>query len=157
MRHIVYTSFAGASPRSTFTLVQEHAAIEEPIRASGMSFTFLRDNLYADFLPRMVDDLGAIRGPAGEGRVAAVAQQDVADVAATVLLDPEPHVDVTYELSGPAALTLAEAAAVITGSPTRRWATNRDDRRGLPVSGRLRCAGLAGRGMGQHLYRHRCG
>jgi NAD(P)H dehydrogenase (quinone) len=114
VEHIVYTSFVGASPRSTFTLGRDHAHTEDHIRASGMSFTFLRDSIYANFLPRMVGEDGALRGPAGDGRVAAVAQEDVAEVAATVLLDPESHVDATYDLTGPAALSLAEAAATMS-------------------------------------------
>jgi NAD(P)H dehydrogenase (quinone) len=113
VEHVVYTSFVGASPSSTFTLGRDHAHTEEHIRASGMSFTFLRDNLYADFLPRMVWDDGAIRGPADDGRLAAVAQEDVAAVAAKVLLEPEAHVDATYELTGPDAFTLTEAAATM--------------------------------------------
>jgi uncharacterized protein YbjT (DUF2867 family) len=112
--HVVYTSFVGASPRSTFTLGRDHAHTEDHIRASGMSFTFLRDSLYANFLPRMVGEDGALRGPAGSGRVAAVAQEDVAAVAARVLLHPEAHVDATYALTGPSAFTLAEAAATLS-------------------------------------------
>ena len=46
-----------------------------------MAFTFLRDSFYADFLPLMAQD-GVIRGPAGDGQVAAVAREDVAAVAA---------------------------------------------------------------------------
>jgi NAD(P)H dehydrogenase (quinone) len=114
VEQVVYTSFVGASPRSTFTLGRDHAHTEEHIRASGMSFTFLRDSLYANFLPRMVGEDGALRGPAGDGRLAAVAQEDVAEVAATVLLRPEAHGDATYELTGPSAFTLAEAAAMMT-------------------------------------------
>ena len=38
----------------------------------------LRDNLYADFLPAPAGADGVIRGPAGDGRVAAVAQDDIA-------------------------------------------------------------------------------
>ena len=121
VRHVVYTSFQGAAPDCTFTLGRDHWATEEAIRASGMGFTFLRDSFYADFLPLMATD-GAIRGPAGDGRVAAVARDDVAAVAAAVLTDPSAHAGATYDLTGPEALTLAEAAAVIaevTGTPTR--------------------------------------
>jgi uncharacterized protein YbjT (DUF2867 family) len=114
VRHVVYTSFARASAASTFTLGRDHAATEEHIKASGMSYTFLRDNLYSNFLPRMVGDDGVIRGPAGNGRLAAVAQEDVAEVAASVLLDAGQHVDATYELTGPEALGLAEAAETIS-------------------------------------------
>jgi uncharacterized protein YbjT (DUF2867 family) len=111
VRHLVYTSFAGAAADATFTLGRDHHDAEEAIRESGMGFTFLRDNFYADLLPAFADESGVIRGPAGNGRVAAVARADVADVAAAVLLDPDRHVDTTYTLTGPEALTLTEVAA----------------------------------------------
>lgn len=109
--HIVYTSFAGADHAATFTLAQDHAFTEDLIRASGMNYTFLRDNLYLDLLPHFADEHGVIRGPAGEGRVAAVARADVADAAVAVLREPAAHVNASYTLTGPAALTLAEIAA----------------------------------------------
>lgn len=109
--HIVYTSFCGADPDAVFTLGRDHADAEAAIRGSGMQFTLLRDNFYSDLLPYFADDSGVIRGPAGDGRVAAVARADVADVAAAILRDPAPHASVTYELTGPEALTLDEVAA----------------------------------------------
>ncbi len=109
--HVVYTSFAGAGPEATFTLGRDHHAAEQEIRATGMGFTLLRDNFYADVLPLFADDSGVLRGPAGEGRVAAVARADVADVAAAVLRDPGAHAGATYTLTGPEAITLSELAA----------------------------------------------
>ena len=119
---LVYVSFLGASPEATFTLARDHAATEAHVRASGLPSTFLRDGLYADFLPAMVGDDGVLRGPAGDGRVAPVAQDDIADAAAAVLREPGAHTGRTYELTGPAALTLTEVAAVLTrglGRPVR--------------------------------------
>ena len=132
--HLVYISFSGAAPDATFTLARDHWATEQHIRASGVPFTFLRDNLYADFLPQMVGADGVIRGPAGgspagsaaeggapeggspagAGRAAVVAQDDIADAVVAVLRDPGAHAGRAYELTGPEALTLAEVAAVIT-------------------------------------------
>ncbi len=117
--HVVYVSFIGASPTSTFTLARDHAATEEHIRVNGLAFTFLRDNIYADFLPAMVGADGVLRGPAGQGRVAAVAQDDIAAVAAAVLRAPEAHTGATYDLTGPQALTLAEVAALIGAASGR--------------------------------------
>src|SRR5262245_55081850 len=114
VEHLVYTSFYGAAPDATFTLARDHWATEEHIRASGMAYTILRDNLYADFLPLMVDEHGVIRGPAGDGRVAAVAIDDVADVAVAVLQQPATHAGARYDLTGPEAFTLAEAAEVLS-------------------------------------------
>jgi len=118
--HIVYTSFQAAAPDAIFTLGRDHYATEQHIERSGMGFTFLRDSFYADFLPFMAGEDGVIRGPAGDGRVAAVCREDVARVASAVMRAPSEHRDVTYTLTGPEAISLAEAAAMIsaaTGSP----------------------------------------
>jgi NAD(P)H dehydrogenase (quinone) len=119
VQHLVYTSFYGAAPDATFTLARDHWATEEYIRASGLGFTFLRDNLYADFLAYMVGEDGLIRGPAGEGRVSAVAQDDIAEVAVAVLRAPDAHAGQTYDLTGPEALTFAEIAATIAAQTGR--------------------------------------
>ncbi|MFJ7967768.1 SDR family oxidoreductase [Streptomyces sp. NPDC096324] len=112
--HLVYISFYGAAPDATFTLARDHWHTEQHIRAAGIPFTFLRDNLYADFMPALVGADGAIRGPAGDGSAALIAQDDIADAAVAVLRDPRPHAGHTYELTGPEALTLTEVARTLT-------------------------------------------
>jgi uncharacterized protein YbjT (DUF2867 family) len=109
---IVYLSFVGASADATFTLARDHWATEEHIRASGAAFTFPRMNLYLDFLPRMAVD-GVIAGPAGEGRAAVVARDDVTDVVAALLIG-EGHDGATYDVTGPEALSMADAAALLS-------------------------------------------
>ncbi|CAN01729.1 SDR family NAD(P)-dependent oxidoreductase [Clavibacter michiganensis subsp. michiganensis] len=126
VRHVVYTSFQGAAPDATFTLARDHHATEDRIRASGMAWTFLRDAFYIDFVSQLVGDDGVIRGPAGGGRVAAVTRADVAQVAATILRDPESHAGATYELTGPEALTMAEIAATVAAA-RQRTVTYRDE------------------------------
>jgi NAD(P)H dehydrogenase (quinone) len=129
VRRIVYTSFVGAAPGATFTFARDHWHTEEHIRASGVEYTFLRDNIYLDFIPNMVGEDGVIRGPAGDGRVAAVARDDVADVAARVLVESS-HSGMTYDLTGPSAFTLAEAAAELSsawGQPVRYQAETLDE------------------------------
>ena len=120
VRHLVYLSLCGAAPDATFTLARDHFHTEEHIRASGMAWTFLRDNLYLDFLPMMQGDDGVIRGPAGDGRVGAVAQDDVAAAAHAVLREAARHEGATYTLTGPEAFTLTEAAEVLTRVTGRR-------------------------------------
>lgn len=113
VQHVVYTSFLGASPTAVFTLARDHWYTEEHIRASGMAYTFLRDSFYLDFLPMLAGEDGVIRGPAGQGRLGAVAREDVARVAAVVLQDPASHAGQTYELTGREALSIPEAIEVI--------------------------------------------
>lgn len=114
VRHVVYTSFVGAAADATFTLGRDHWATEQAIRATSMAHTFLRDSFYLDFVEDLVGEDGVIRGPAGDGAMAAVARADVARVATEVLRNPTAHLDRTYELTGPAAITLREAAATVS-------------------------------------------
>ena len=81
----MYTSFAAPRRTRTFTFGRDHFHAEEHIRATGLGYTFLRDSLYLDFVPLLAGADGVIRGPAGDGRVAAVARDDIADVAVAVL------------------------------------------------------------------------
>ncbi len=122
VRRIVYTSFVGAAPDATFLLGRDHWITEQHIQASGLAWTFLRDNLYADFLPKLADSDGVIRGPAGDGKLAAVAQDDVAAVAAVVLGDVARHAESAYALTGPASLSLAEAAEIMSRVTGQRFA-----------------------------------
>lgn len=114
VQHVVYTSFLGAAPDATFTLGRDHWATEEHVRHRGLGFTFLRDSFYLDFLPLLAGADGVIRGPAGAGRMAAVARDDVVRSALAVLRDPTAHLGLTYHLTGSESLSLAEAAAVTT-------------------------------------------
>src|SRR3954454_6301575 len=109
---IVYLSFLNAAPDATFTLARDHWHTEEHIRACGVPWTFLRMNLYMDFIPGMAGTDGVIRGPAGSGRVAAILRDDVAASAAAVL-GSTGHEGRTYDLTGPSNFSLAEAAALL--------------------------------------------
>ena len=113
VERIVYVSFLAAAPGATFSLARHHFATEERIRSHGVAFTFLRDSLYADVFPYFVGADGVIRGPAGNGRIAPVARDDIADAAVTILLDGSVHTGHTYDLTGPAAVTLHEIAGDI--------------------------------------------
>ena len=122
VEHIVYTSFAAAAPDAVFTLGRDHWATERAVEEAGLAHTFLRDSFYLDFLPEIVGGDGVIRGPAGDGRVAAVARADVARAATAVLLDPAEHRGATYQLTGPEALSFADVAAQVSaarGRPVR--------------------------------------
>ena len=94
-----------------------HSASERELAASGLPFTILRPNFFAQTFTGMVQQ-GRMFTSAGEGRVSVVDARDVAEAAAAVLTG-EGHEGRTYTLTGPEALTFAEAAAVIgeeTGS-----------------------------------------
>jgi NAD(P)H dehydrogenase (quinone) len=114
IERIVYLSFAPAADDAVSTLARDHYATEQHIRMTGIPFTFLRMNLYMDAIVRwLVSPAGVITGPAGDGRVAAVLRDDVADAAAGALTT-DGHDGETYEVSGREAFTLTEAAALMS-------------------------------------------
>jgi NAD(P)H dehydrogenase (quinone) len=119
VERIVYTSAVAAAPECTFTFGRDHWHTEELIRGSGLRHTFLRDNLYLDFVPLVVGADGVIRGPAGDGRVAAVARDDIADAAVAVLGASGEHEGRTYDMTGPAALTMGEVAEELSRATGR--------------------------------------
>jgi uncharacterized protein YbjT (DUF2867 family) len=140
VQRIVYTSFLGARHDAVFTLVRQHAATEDRIRESGVRYTFLRHSMYADFVPFFAtpeDGRAVIAAPAGDGRTSFVSRDDLADVGAAVLLDDSGRFDgQALDVTGPEALSMADAARVlteVTGVPTEyrpqtveeAWATRR--------------------------------
>lgn len=114
VRHLVYTSFQGAAEDAVFAHARLHWATEQLLRDSGTAFTALRDSFYLGIFPAFVGPDGVIRGPARDGRVAAVSHDDVADVATAVLRDPAAHVGAVYDVTGLEALTMPEIAAVLS-------------------------------------------
>jgi uncharacterized protein YbjT (DUF2867 family) len=119
VRRIVYTSFLGADPDATFTFAQDHYATEQLIRETGLAYTFLRNSQYLDYLPLIVGADGVIRGPAGDGQIAWVSRDDVADVAAAVLAAADgAHDGRSYDVTGRESHTMAWAAeqlSAVTG------------------------------------------
>lgn len=120
VQHIVYTSFLGAAPGATFTFARDHWVTEQYLarRAAenDLRWTALRDSFYHLALVRWVGADGVLRGPGGDGLVGTVAHDDVADVATAILLDEDDdrHDRMTYDVTGPELLSLADAAAELT-------------------------------------------
>jgi len=123
---IVYVSFMGAAPDCVFTFARDHAATEERIRSTGLAHVFLRSCMYAEYVPLFASAEGVIQGPAGDGRAAFVSRDDVADVAAAVLAAPAEHDGRTYDVTGPDALSLDEAAAILSAAAGREVVYERE-------------------------------
>jgi NAD(P)H dehydrogenase (quinone) len=118
VERIVYTSFFAAAPDTVFTFGRDHFHTEEHIKASPLRWTFLRDNIYLDFMPFFAGEDGIIRGPAGDGRAAVVARDDIAASAVAVLAG-DGHDGATYEMTGPESLTMYEAAEQVAQAAGR--------------------------------------
>lgn len=92
VKHILYTSFERKNETETSPiafLAQSHIDTDNAIKASGISYTIFRNNLYLDVLPMFLGEKVLEQGiffPAGEGQAAYVSRNDLAEAAANVLI-----------------------------------------------------------------------
>lgn len=118
VERIVYLSFLSAAPDATFTFARDHFHTEEHVRSTGTRHAFLRPSMYLDYIPFFCSPDGVIQGPAGDGRLAPISRDDLADVAAVVLTEDGRHDGQTFEVTGPEPITLHDAAeqlSLVTG------------------------------------------
>ncbi|MFG2983276.1 NAD(P)H-binding protein [Streptomyces sp. NPDC048258] len=113
VRHLVYTSLTGTGDHLPYAL--PHRWTERRLRESSLTWTVLRNGLYAELLAALAapGPDGLITAPLGAGRLAAVAREDLAEVAVRVALAPEAHAGQVYELVGDRALGGAELAGAV--------------------------------------------
>jgi NAD(P)H dehydrogenase (quinone) len=122
VRHIAYTSVSEPTPDNPAGVVADHAATEEALRESGLAWTMLRNNLYADMQVDTVAQAaasGQLVTNVGDGGAAYVTRADCAAVAVGVLTT-EGHEGKAYDVTGPRAYTatdLAALAAQQSGNP----------------------------------------
>lgn len=115
VQHLVKLSQWAADAASPVRFLRYHAAVESAIRTAGLSYTFLRPNLFMQGLLAFGDSIraqGQFFAPIGEARISVIDVRDIAAVAAVALTEPG-HENQTYDLTGPAALTHAEMAAAL--------------------------------------------
>ncbi|TGD63380.1 SDR family oxidoreductase [Tabrizicola sp. WMC-M-20] len=112
VERVIYTSIlkGDASP---MLLAQDHRATEAALKASGLTYTLLRNGWYLENLTGSLAAAlahGAVIGSAGEGLFSAVARADFAEAIA-VTAATEGHDNAVYELASDTAFTMAEFAA----------------------------------------------
>jgi uncharacterized protein YbjT (DUF2867 family) len=94
-----------------------HLASIEAIRESGLNRALVSPNSVMETSmlnqAEVIKSRNCLVGCAGDGRVGLVAADDVARAAAIVLTERDEQ-GANYELTGPAALTMAEMAAVLS-------------------------------------------
>jgi NAD(P)H dehydrogenase (quinone) len=115
IKRIVYTSVLHADS-SVLALADEHRATEATLKASGLSYTLLRNGWYTENYTGFAGVAlanGALFGSAGEGRISSATREDLAEAAA-VVLTADGHENTTYELVGDTSWTLADLAAEIS-------------------------------------------
>lgn len=114
IKHIVYTSVAGIHPRNPTLSASDHIVTENDLRLSGLGYTIMRNQTYAEVFPTIAAQPVLRSGEwvqiKGNGHLAPASKRDIALCAATILLDQEPHNGAVYEITGPALVTFPEIA-----------------------------------------------
>jgi uncharacterized protein YbjT (DUF2867 family) len=91
----------------------------------GIAHTILNPGLFADDFLRVIDSaalLGFFPTLTGDGKVAPVANEDIARTVVAVLMAPERHDGMTYRPTGPQLLSgreMADIVAKVVGHPVR--------------------------------------
>ncbi|KAJ1683792.1 hypothetical protein LUZ63_020937 [Rhynchospora breviuscula] len=139
--HVVYTSLPRPEAPNPAGVAPDHAATERLLHESGLAWTFLRNNMYAEM---QVDALAQAAATGqwvtntGDGATAYVTREDCAAVAVGVLTG-EGHQGQAYDVTGPEAWDAAALAALagesvaVVGVDDEAYAAGLRDHAGLPA------------------------
>jgi len=123
VKYAVYTSMVNPGADNPMkALVEDHRGTEQALATSGLGYTVLRNNWYADnLLPRLAQAVasGQLFGAAGSGATSYVTREDCARAAAAALASSH-NGRQTLEISGPKAYghaALASLASKLSSKP----------------------------------------
>ncbi len=114
VRHVIYTSGLKPEPPNPAAVAPSHYATEQALTQSGLDWTILRHSLYADYQATEAAQAiasGTLLHNRGAGKIAYIARDDCAAVAAVVLVS-HGHAGRCYDITGPQAYSAAELAVL---------------------------------------------
>ncbi|WP_200977533.1 SDR family oxidoreductase [Echinicola sp. 20G] len=123
VEHILYTSTVRKIEDSSsplFPVVNSHRLTEESIIASGMNYTILRHNLYAEVIPLFIGGKEQILQtkniflPSENGKSNFVTRKDLAEAEANILTEPEHHKNKIYKFNGNEALNFEKISRLLS-------------------------------------------
>lgn len=134
VRYVAYTSIVNLPHITRVPLVADYRETEEALKASGLTYTILRNGYYMDMLPTFIGEVqstGRIRCPAGDGRASFAARADLAEAAASVIAG-KGHDRGIYELNTGRSYSFHDVAQALTkalgttiayeDAPSEQWA-----------------------------------
>ncbi|MFD1743910.1 SDR family oxidoreductase [Rhizobium helianthi] len=115
VKHIFYTSMPNPD-KSLVSFAPDHLGTEEAIKASGLTYTIIRNSWYLDnYFMSMPHNLvvGTWYTATGDGKVANISRDDCAAAAAAALASP-PAGNVILTLTGETALSADEIGKIVS-------------------------------------------
>jgi NAD(P)H dehydrogenase (quinone) len=134
VKQVAYTSYVNADRYTTSMIGGDHRRTEQFLQASGVSWTLLRNQIYANGLIDQAEQIvrdGELVTFTPDARVAYVTREDCAEAAAAVLTSPG-HDNKAYNITGPDAVGPRELVALtseIAGKPLRLVVQSEDEYR----------------------------
>lgn len=120
VKHVVYTSYSRKNETETsalWVIGQSHLATEKWLKESGLTYTILKNNLYADYVPFFIGEkvleTGTIYFPAGKGKASLVSRVEMGEAAASVLASSG-HENKTYDITNTETYSYDDIAKYIT-------------------------------------------
>lgn len=119
VKFIVYTSVPLKDLNSAVAKphLESHFQTEDYIKASGLAYAFLRNNIYADMIPVFVGEKVFETGiylPAGDGKLPFALRREMGEGTANLLLQSEQHHFQTYDITNTALYSFEDVANVLS-------------------------------------------
>lgn len=123
IKHVLYTSTVRkdeSSEAPLFAVVDAHVKTEEWIKESGLTYTILRHNLYAEVIPMFLGEKEqllqskSIYLPTGNGKTSFVPREDFAEAEANILANPSSYENKVLEFNGSEQTSFEEVAKILT-------------------------------------------
>ena len=114
VKQIAYTSYVNADTNTSSTLAADHRRTERYLEDSGVAWTMLRNQIYANGLVDQAAQIirdGRLVTNTPDARIAYVTREDCAAAAAAVLATPG-HDNKAYNITGPHAIGPRELVAL---------------------------------------------
>ena len=118
VKHIVYTG-VNIKEKTNYaipSLVESHITTTRHLKDSGLAYTLLNNNLYADVLPMFIGDKVLETGiffPAGDGKAPFATRENMAEAAANILTS-DGHENKAYAISSGVTYTFSDVADILS-------------------------------------------
>ena len=155
VEHVVYTSLPNAHPTEGPSIPDDHFWTEVALFESGLDWTILRNNLYAEVILRFAQFAlktgRLVSATQSQGR-SYVTREDCARTAAAALLNSAGKA--IYDVTGPASVTHEQIASVLSGKSIQHVnVTPEEVEKGLVAAGIPQFAARGVRGLDEEASR----
>lgn len=120
VKHVIYTSFERKNETATSPIAfvaEAHLKTEKWLKESGLTYSILKNNLYADFIPVFIGDkileTGVVYLPAGEGKAGVAIRAEMAEAAANILTSTG-HENKIYDITNTETYSYGDIAKYIS-------------------------------------------